>query len=44
MKDTHITKIITNKSVPEVWEYISNPLTYSQIYPFWLSEVKKNQK
>jgi len=41
MKDTHVTKITINKSFPKVWEYISNPLTYSQIYPFWLSEVKK---
>lgn len=41
MKDIHLTRIIIERPYDVVWKIISNPLNYPQIYPFWLSEVKK---
>lgn len=41
MRDIHFSKVIIKKPYDIVWKWISNPLTYPQIYPSWLSEVKE---
>jgi hypothetical protein len=41
MKDTHLTKVIIERPYNVVWKIISDPINYPQIYPFWLSKVKK---
>lgn len=40
MKDIHITKIIIKKPYKTVWKWLSNPMTYSEIYPNWVSKIE----
>jgi hypothetical protein len=41
MRDIHVTKVVIKKPYEIVWKWLSDPLTYPNIYPFWLSEIKE---
>lgn len=41
MQDIHITKIVVRKPYDKVWAWISNPMNYPRIYPFWIAKIKE---
>lgn len=40
-KDTYVSSVTINKPYNDVWDWISNPLTYEKIYPHWVKSVQK---
>jgi|SRR3989338_1329827 len=40
-RDFHVTKVVINKPFNIVWEWVTNPLKFPEIYPNWVKEIKK---
>ena len=41
MRNIHFTNIVIKKLYASVWEWFSEPLNYSQLYPNWVAKVVK---
>ena len=41
IKTTHIETVVVDKSYDEVWEVLSNPLLYNDLYPHWIKAIEK---
>ncbi|MBI4041202.1 MAG: hypothetical protein HY390_04980 [Deltaproteobacteria bacterium] len=44
LKDTYISEVVVAKPFDVVWEWISNPLKYAEIYPNWIKSVEQRSQ
>lgn len=44
MRNIHFTNIVIQKPYEIVWDWLSNPIKYSKIYPNWVAKVNELEK
>lgn len=43
-EDTHVSSVFIEASFDEVWERITDPLSFPELYPAWTSEVEEGDE